>query len=75
MVQKRDFNTQNIKIYRIYTLKLAFYSICLGFWGFGMSNKRNIREILPADLSGKLRSKDDFYAYMDKHCKCINIFS
>ena len=39
-----------------------------------MSNKRNIREILPADLQGKLRSKDDFYTYMDKHCKYNNSF-
>ena len=29
-----------------------------------MSAKRNIIEILPSDLSGKLRSKDDFYNYM-----------
>ena len=32
--------------------------------------KRNMKEILPQELSGKLRSKDDFHAYLDKHCKC-----
>ena len=37
-----------------------------------MSNKRNINEILPSELAGKLRSKDDFYNYMDKRCKLIH---
>jgi len=31
-----------------------------------MSGKRNIREIMPSELVGKLRSKKDFYQYLDK---------
>jgi len=31
--------------------------------------KRNMRDILPQELAGKLRSKEDFYAYLDKHRK------
>ena len=36
-----------------------------------MSNKRNIREILPTELLGKLRSKADFYMYLDKHVSTL----
>ena len=32
-----------------------------------------MRDILPHELAGKLRSKDDFYAYLDKHRKYSNI--
>ena len=31
-----------------------------------MSGKRNMKEILPSELVGKLRSKHDFYQYLDK---------
>ena len=34
-----------------------------------LTNKRNIKEIMFHELAGKLRSKDDFFAYLDKHCK------
>ena len=32
-----------------------------------MINKRNIRDIMPSELLGKLRSKADFHVYLDKH--------
>ena len=34
--------------------------------------KRNLREIMPQELLGKLNSKADFYAYLDKHRKYIH---
>ena len=34
-----------------------------------MSHKRNIKEIMPQELAGKLRSKKDFYSYLDKQRK------
>ena len=34
-----------------------------------VGKKRNHKEILPQQLAGKLRTKDDFYTYLDKHRK------
>ena len=34
-----------------------------------MSQKRNMREIMTQEFQGKLRSKQDFYAYLDKQCR------
>ena len=31
--------------------------------------KRNLKEIMPSELAGKLKSKQDFYWYMDKQCE------
>ena len=31
--------------------------------------KRNLKEILPQEFAGKLRSKLDLYWYLDKQCK------
>lgn len=33
------------------------------------SKKRNFQKFMVEDLSGKLRSKKDFYVYFDKHRK------
>ena len=33
------------------------------------SKKRNLKEITTNELLGRLRSKQDFYQYMDKHRK------
>ena len=35
------------------------------------SSKRNYQEFLAQNLQGKLRSKEDFYAYLDRHRKYI----
>ena len=36
-----------------------------------VSKKRNLGHMLAADLMGKLKSKADFYDYLDKHGKCL----
>ena len=33
------------------------------------SKKRNLGHMLAVDLQGKLKSKQDFYVYLDKHRK------
>ena len=33
------------------------------------TKKRNLGKMLAADLAGKLQSKQDYYNYLDKHCK------
>ena len=33
------------------------------------SKKRTLGFMLTNELKGKLSSKDDFYNYLDKHCK------
>ena len=33
------------------------------------AQKRSLREIMPADLVGRLQCKADFYNYLDKHRK------
>ena len=33
------------------------------------SKKRGFRQFMAQDLAGKLRSKIDFYVYLDKHRK------
>ena len=35
-----------------------------------VSKKRNLGHMLAADLMGKLKSKANFYDYLDKHGKC-----
>ena len=34
-----------------------------------VSKKRKLKDIMAAELEGKLRSKEDFYIYLDKHGK------
>ena len=37
-----------------------------------LAPKRTYKEFMAQDLAGKLRSKKDFYVYLDKHCKLID---
>ena len=36
------------------------------------ASKRTYKEFMVQDLAGKLRSKKDFYIYLDKHVSWIN---
>ena len=36
-----------------------------------LAPKRTYKEFMAEELAGKLRSKRDFYVYLDKHCKYI----
>ena len=38
------------------------------------TKKRTLGQMLTADLMGKLKSKDDFFQYLDKHGKCPSPF-
>ena len=33
--------------------------------------KRNFNAFMSDEMSAKLKSKEDFYIYIDKHCKSI----
>ena len=33
------------------------------------TKKRTLGQMLTVELQGKLKSKQDFYIYLDKHCK------
>ena len=39
-----------------------------------MAGKRTLNNISVDDLSSKLRSKEDYYVYLDKHCKLFRIY-
>ena len=38
-----------------------------------MGAKRPLVNLLSEDLSNKLRSKEDYYVYLDKHCRYSRI--
>ena len=39
------------------------------------TKKRTLGHMLAADLAGKLKSKDDFFQYLDKQRRCPSTFS
>ena len=65
MIKNNPRHHKNSSIFNLFNLKVMenLDQILAG------PSKRNVKEIMPQELLGRLQSKADFYAYLDKHRK------